>query len=268
MFRRGWRWWLGAVLVLLVAWGWAAAAGGVPDECTGYRSPTQEACRYFLSLRHGVEAIARWVEGNDKIVVAIGTAFIAIFTATLWWTTLGLWRASQQQSTDMRDSIDAMEAVGTALAEGNRPHILMATLSVRGFRGAAAENGFVKLGWTHRLQNYGRSPALLGRSGMKIRTAPALLPIPDYDDLGTERFIVPPGGWWGSLDGATVEVRASERDKVLAGDEQLFVFGFVEYRDTRGTRHRHAWCYRFVFDDGPNSVAFVPAGNDAYWENT
>ncbi len=58
-----------------------------------------------------------WIETHSDIVTAAATAFIAIFTLTLFLATRKLWKISQQQSRDMKESLRIAQESANAAKE-------------------------------------------------------------------------------------------------------------------------------------------------------
>lgn len=63
-------------------------------------------------------------------------------------------------------------------------------------------------------------------------------------------------------------INAQERDEILVGQRNFYVYGMIEYTDSLNAQHRHRYCYRLLFNEGPNSVIAAPDGPDSYWEHT
>lgn len=252
-------WLVAAVLVLILAWGWAAAAGHIPDECTGYGSPTQEACRYLLSLRHGVERAADWVEHHDGIVVAIGTGAIALFTGTLWWTTHRLWQAGEKQIGVAGKTADAAEKSARVAESSLSPFIALCIEESRIEWELAREDGTRVVGYwddphiRFHFKNYGRTPAIIGAIKAEFddgQSPPDPSQIMVSFALGREH-IVTEGGVTTTLHTQPKMMTPELKQRLELGFTHLWLYGTVEFDDMFGNEFVSEFCWQY---DGPQSV--------------
>lgn len=160
-----------------------------------------------------------------------------------------------------------------ALAQADRPRMLVSELKVSGIRNAPdAKTGEVKVLLGYRLKNFGKSAASLTRFSMKIRLDTNVEPNPDYSDAVEAReirHILPPNGWFGnSPKPYESSATPAEVADVLAKRKWIFFFGIIEYSGLGGTEHKLRFCYRVHFGNGNDSEVFEPTGPDSYWEET
>lgn len=131
-------------------------------------------------------------DDNDKVVVAVSTVFIAIFTWRLFWATKKLWESADGQ----------VKVAGTA-AEAARVSADIAAHSMRMTRefleraylsgGGGAENGFFGL----TIQNYGRMPGVLQEYALEFCSIDDIPEVPAYLHPGTKCYqrvdVIQPG---------------------------------------------------------------------------
>ncbi|MBI4923850.1 MAG: hypothetical protein HY834_19110 [Devosia nanyangense] len=83
---------------------------------------------------------------NDKVVVAFATVFLMVFTGTLFWSTLGLWRAT-------KDGIDLAEK---AHASEQRPWL---SLKLKSVTQLLKRVNYAEITYRPLVANVGRTPA-------------------------------------------------------------------------------------------------------------
>ena len=107
------RWFLAAALtaaLILDVW----FAGHIADQEIGSATKYHEIEKYqqhpiegpfIVGARAGILSFLAFAENNEGAITAISTLAIAIFTVILAVATIGLWKAADQQKTDMRESL-------------------------------------------------------------------------------------------------------------------------------------------------------------------
>ena len=110
-----------------------------------------------------------------------------------------------------------------------------------------------------RVKNYGRAPATVTDVVVLpyvVRTT-SMLSTPHY--LGTSA-VPTTGAFLVANDQIfiTQPFRLPDYPLVLAGQRRLYLFGYVDYVDAFGQRHRGGYGRMFVADQQENNLVFVP----------
>jgi hypothetical protein len=74
--------------------GWIIGSSESAKECVGEhqnqeggKAPVERLTNFSVVRRFSPRCVSRFVESNDKVIIALGTLAIALFTFTLWRTT-------------------------------------------------------------------------------------------------------------------------------------------------------------------------------------
>ena len=193
--------------------------------------------------------------GYRDAVTAIATAFIAVFTFTLWQSTRKLWIAGERQiEIAMTAAEAAMRQAGTAesaFTKLERPYVFIFGVSKLEISRDRPLNQQPHVKYV--VANYGKTPATIEsiRAGIVAHDEP-IAPLPvDYIDDPSHSLLAAPILYAGELrNGLTVEAPAGivfepadesfagvwEPVPQLTGQDQLFVWISVKYRGP--------WCCR------------------------
>jgi hypothetical protein len=177
--------------------------------------------------------------------VKIGEALVAAFTLFLVVYTARLYSATAK------------------LADADRPHIFPGHFSISGM----TTDGSVTVGFN--FENCGRTPAYLENIAIVIWHAGALPKRPDFKKAkiidiffghAPGKILFPaPGG-----AKADVSVDANMKTQILAGQNTLFVYGRINFKETSGKRHFQGFAYRYV----PESDELFNCGPGIYWDHS
>lgn len=173
-----------------------------------------------------------------EVLLAIFTLFLVLYTARLYWAT-------------------------DKLADADRPHIFPGHFSISGMKTAEP----VTVGFN--FENCGRSPAYLENIAIVIWHAGAL---PKRFDFKKAKIIdiffghAPGKILFPAPGGATanVSVDANMKTQILAGQNTLFVYGRINFRETSGKRHFQGFAYRCV----PETDELFNCGPGIYWSHS
>ncbi len=186
--------------------------------------------------------------------IALYTLALTVFTGVLAWATIGLLR-------ETRNTVNI-------LSETERPHMLISEIKVKGITSPPDIDGMVSIYIDYRTVNYGRSPAFLTDACVNYEIVSILPANPQYVSPIATRFIIAVGGWYGSVGKpAATRIDADKIRKVLMGESEIYIIGYIFYTGSSSRPHKSRFCYRMIFD-GDASVRFDPDGPDSYWENT
>jgi len=244
-----------AVLVLVLGSIWILATSSSFRSCMEKQTQTRaeqakkDPPPFALALTN-VAAICVRCGGHvvyeyRDFVTAVATAFIAIFTYTLYAATKGLAQAAQIQSDDMKRSIVATEISATAAqksadtAEHALKSVERARLSIEGFEsvfGLSASDPkvveFVNL--RPVVRNGGRLPALRVNGWSKFEEFDASKPIPPnlFSDMPQSPYIGAGqigNGTTGLIGGFGVKI--GQLEAAWRKTNRIIVCALVEYDD-------------------------------------
>jgi hypothetical protein len=241
-------------------------------------APTQEKISFpvniIVKLRLQLTCARVTLGDNDGAIVALATIVLAIFTWALWRSTEKLWLADQEGRADTMESIrqarraaEAAEIAAQAALGIELPRLELECVSLRAtadpFTASAIAYGSVVVS----LKNYGRTPAHLLETQVGFCTDYYLPAVPKYGpsarkpaELGA--VVLPrqvksfdlSGRFTINFDGA----------RSIAADEMdLWVYGFVGFRDFLGGRWRSKFCVRYAPIKGSPSFVIYD-NNPAY----
>ncbi len=220
---------------------------------------------FIVGARDSLVAFIKFAEDNEGAVTALSTLFIALFTVVLAWATIGLWKAADQQKSDMRESLRiAGESAKAALIQANTM--------------MSAERGYAKMFHCQQLnlsnvsesirfqmeiKNWGRTPLQVTDIAISTYVLDVGEPLPKeppYDTcarLAAHAFLVAmePFYFW-------INALAScDSKKVQEGTQILYLIGYVDYTDKFGIERRGGYARRY----GPlGELIFVTQENYNY----
>ena len=203
-------------------------------------------------------------------VLAVFTAILAISTIALWWVTTGLRDFAAEQANDMKASIAVAKSSAEA-AQMAAHSAVAAELPILIVEGVACGPGAAQA--TVRVGNHGRTPAIVTADCLVLTVRPALsdkprYPIQTLDHPDRPRIVEPKREY--SLQRSST-ISEEEWKGVLARNEILWLYGYVEYTDYLKARRRDGFC--FAFDPRPTVMyptmppadgAWVDAGPSTY----
>lgn len=242
---------------MLNPWFWFFGTLIVADPLVGFLS----ACPTFSS--HCVNAalqdtafarIAGLIERHDNFVVAAGTIAIAAFTYTLWRSTEKLWKAGEQQIALAQSSIEATRRALEQTRTAERAYVKMSHMPP-----GLVPSTEGTLSVTMRVQNFGRTPATvtdvivtphLTRPGARLPDRPTYLGVSVFPT--TQAFLVTNDHIF-----TTQAFPFPEWQYVIAGLWTLYLFGYVDYIDAFGERHRGGYARMLAPDQRNNNLVFI-----------
>jgi hypothetical protein len=155
-----------------------------------------------------------------------------------------------------------------ALVENDRPHLLINELSITGIQGTPDPDGNVEVLATWKFMNIGRSAAHVREVVMMLHWGDEYSdPIPNYQGEIRHRYIVAANGWYGTARPLRYTVNADNIVKLLTGEYHVSMIGRLKYANTAGREYTSRFCYEFLMN-GDASERYMPAGPDAYWQDT
>jgi hypothetical protein len=240
----------------------------------------------FSSLVRNAGTIVRvcareYIENNHLVFEALAAVCIAIFTATLWWSTRRLWQASIRQSADTQSAIgeaarsaNAIEIVGNKLAdsvrqqqEGTKNYRLQVRAYVSVIVGTATPQDRernIPFQVQPSMVNAGFTPARKVRWAIRCALAPYPLP----SDFAFEKGEVDPDqGTINMGPHQALFVKAElphfvEGEEAVAAvkagvSERLYVWGTIFYEDVFEQEQHTDFCHCVVWllnDEGKEVV--------------
>jgi hypothetical protein len=179
----------------------------------------------------------------------ISTSLIALFTATLWWSTSKLWEASEKQTRIAEES----------LSVGSRPWVGVERITLSGRPQAGKPLSVDVL-----VRNCGNSPALELRGGFRGHVFPNNQPppgLPHVLPLGKSATVVFPGVIHYFFPFANSRVLdQNDVDAIGEGKKLIWVAGRLDYADAR--RRPHFTTILVQYSPGVGFGSYL-TGNDA-----
>ena len=207
---------------------------------------------------------------------------VAIFAYRLWKSMSGLIGLAREQSRDLKEMI----VVARDAADAARRSAEAASLQARALVGAELprlELGSVTLANSDQsvrqalrapsidiqFTNYGRTTALLIEKCVEVRLGHALPSEPTYDFVDVLPVVEAVES--GKSIGAAAHRRLGDLSDtqvqgLLGGLNNLWVYGFVRFRDFLGMQHKMGFCLRWTPPPRDASIggSFVPEDPGAY----
>jgi hypothetical protein len=195
-------------------------------------------------ISEGFDHVERFAEHHEKLLIIVLTAAIALFTATLWRSTDAMQRIAQQQLADMKRSLAIGEETARAarnqseaILRTERAYVKMSPMKP-GIKFHPSGQGFeIAL----EIKNWGRTPATVTDAVVNelVLSMREVLPeVPRYmrgkiDE--TIRTVLAAGDHVNLLQTFAIPV---ERSALASGEKSLVIYGYVDYVDAFGQRHR------------------------------
>jgi hypothetical protein len=207
---------------------------------------------------------------------------VAIFAYRLWKSTAGLIGLAREQSRDLKEMI----VVAREGADAAKRSAEAASLQARAMVGAELprlELSYVNLANSDQsvrqalrapsidiqFSNYGRTTALLIETCVEVRLGHTLPSEPTYGFVDMLPVVEAVEG--GKSVGAAAHRRLGDLSDtqvqgLLGGLDNLWVYGFVRFRDFLGMQHKMGFCLRWRPPQRDASIggSFLPEGPGAY----
>ncbi len=199
---------------------------------------------FFFIFKEVIVSVIDWIDLHNDFVTAAATIAIALFTLTLYWATRKLWKASQEQSRDMKASLKiAQETAEAAKKSAEVAEIALyvaerAYLRIDNFRLDNFSIGHY-LNVHYEIHNVGHTPA-------QIRESLTIVDIVEKNSFKTpiydiERGISGPKQAFiqpdekASMIGISKNIVTSEEFKCVTNNEKLiFAWGKIIFCDVFG----------------------------------
>lgn len=242
-----------------------------------HQEQKQNCTRFTGPFAYVIRASGGWshdfAHRNEKVIVALSTLVIAVFTFTLWYSTYGLWQLARKQSEDMTASLEI--AKKNAIAAEKSAHISEITLlitrradvSVTGVEALPWAPGGKFAGWAAMVTIKNTGPTKAEKCEMVVRHDVINGPIPaDFD------FSIPeiPHRVFISLGPdqppVSSEPRTFSNEDLLAvrrEEKNILLWGEITYNDAFAAlldtpRHVVPFKYKVVVYRDPLSREAVP----------
>lgn len=187
------------------------------------------------------KSVEKWSAGIN----AVSAFVVAAFTGCLWWVSTKQWKAT-------RDAAEAALEEATAVKLAERAYLKMSH-SPPGLR---IPTDPLSLPWVNmEVKNIGNTPArvtavILWR--MILRETDPLPVVPPYPEpeVVDELFLYRDDPFYFTKRFA---VEQGEREQIDRGDKIFYVYGYVDYIDQFGQRHRAGYARRFGIQETSTS---------------
>lgn len=210
-------------------------------------------------------AFVSLVEQHDKVLVALSTVVMAVFTIALWFSNRSLWKEAKQASKIARDTADAakqsVESAERVFLATNRPrirvkHLWLTYKNDNGPDYPPGEGPSYPTGIDLALVNAGTTTATLRefrikvavvRRGGKPPADPRYLgePIRRGYELASGISLL----FENVLSGAPLFKNQEERNAVYNKACDLYCIGDIEYVDALGGFRKTAFCRKLEIPD-------------------
>jgi len=208
--------------------------------------------------------IRNWIATNSDLLTAVATIAIAFFTFTLWWATSKMMKVAQEQSRDMKTSIDiAKKAADAAKQSADAlPAIERAYVFVKARLNPSNKDSVDIIGFGQNqatelipieliATNHGKTPAIL----MNIHRFADVFDDIEIDDLllkvthkstvaivlgaelidsGVERIF-----------NVTFFMNDEKRQRIANLAYRIVCFGRIQYEDVFGGSHDTVFCWQY-----------------------
>jgi len=215
-------------------------------------------------------------------LLTLFNGLVAIFAYWLWKSTSGLIGLAREQSRDLKEMI----VVAREAADAAKRSAEAASLQARAMVGAELprlELGYVNLANSDQsvrqalrapsvdiqFTNYGRTTALVIEKCVEVRLGHTLPSEPTYDFV--EVLPVVEAVESGKSAGGAAHRRLGDLSDtqvqgLLGGLNNIWVYGFVRFRDFLGMQHKMGFCLRWTppHRDASTGGSFVPEDPGAY----
>jgi hypothetical protein len=231
------------------------------------------------SLRHALALDQGWLgelwdflAERDWIalLLVLFNFLLALFAYRLWRSTAGLVEGAREQSRDLKQSI----AVAKDAADAARKGVEVAALQARvlvGVERPRFELSSVQLEWADQsvrqalkapsidiaFTNYGRTAAFVTEKCVEAKLTSTLPPDPVYSAIESLQMVDVVDS--GKAVAASARARVGELSEdqirlVLGGRNTLWVYGFINFRDFLGMKHKLGFCLRWAPPEGEASI--------------
>jgi hypothetical protein len=196
--------------------------------------------------------IVDWIEAHEGILTALATIVIAVFTWALARSTKRLWIETKEASTIAKKSADAALKTAQNMEAAERAYVKMSHL-LPGVR-FEQDGTICRVTVQMRIKNYGRTPAKVTNILFFHQWLPQGEPLPrtpDYPqsvgDEAPKMFLVTDEEVFTPQHTQSVTFTVED---VRNGVKHLWLYGYVDYIDQFGQRHRsgYASAYNSQFD--------------------
>ena len=261
----------------------ASRAGAPPDDRRDERW-VDPLVRFVAPAGPYLDDARSFAAGQDwmLLLLVLFNGLLALFSYRLWRSTSALHAAAREQSDDIKRSI----AVAREAAEAARKSAEAAFLQAKASIGTElprfelSQIGLVDADQSVRqalrtpsiridFANHGRTTAFVTQKCVEMRLARTLPPDPDYRMVETLEAVeaVEAGESVGAAADAPLgELSEAQADALLAGQDTLWVYGFLGFRDFLGMEHRMGFCLRWTpprFNGGTGG-SFIRTGPETY----
>ena len=233
MIRR----WLvaGSLLVVLIAAAWVTSlawecqAPQPPNQTTPTGAIDQDNCKSLqtlpLSVAQSIGDFGSWlrdaVERNDKVIVAVSTVFIALFTVILGTATGFLWKAT-------RELVHGAEKTAERQL---RAYVLVELEEVAFIHNQRHRNSAAV---SIQIKNFGKTPAYdLTHTAIAdfVALPPMVYPF-DFGRKWSSPIVLGPGATMKIIASLDREMSSDEMKMWADKSKTIFAFGQISYRDT------------------------------------
>lgn len=189
--------------------------------------------------------IVDWIEAHEGILTALATIVIAVFTWALARSTKRLWKETKEASTIAKKSADAALKTAQNMEAAERAYVKMSHYPPGLVPVAASPLYDVRL----RIKNFGQTPATITSVVLTHRIvshADPLPTIPEYT-LGighvTRRVFLVRDDEFSTYQ--TFTILSPEFGLIENRTSDLCIYGYVDYIDQFGSRHRAGYARRY-----------------------
>jgi len=202
---------------------------------------------------------------TPEVLTTAATVVIALFTAVLGIFTVRLAISTRAAADAARIAADAAKRSADVAVAIELPTLLVVSveLEYRSWSSAMGSDKVYKAPSRIKiaLKNFGRTPAIMTSYCAHWKVADALPDSPVYSGIvrcpsGTvvapdEIESLEPDTW-------NLELAPADAEAINAGDTNLWVYGFISFRDFLGQQHTTGYCA--VWRDG----VFIEEGSEKY----
>jgi hypothetical protein len=207
------------------------------------------------------------------LLLVLFNFLLVLFAYRLWRSTSGLVEAAREQSRDLKQSIAATRDAADAARKGAEVAALQARVLI-GVERPRFELSSVQLEWADQsvrqalkepsvdiaFTNHGRTAAFVTEKCIEAKLAPTLPADPAYSAVETLPVVDVVDS--GKSVAASARQRVGELSEdqirvVLAGGNTLWVYGFINFRDFLGMKHKLGFCLRWLPPDREASIGGV-----------
>lgn len=276
---------LGLCIVVIVDWNLSVyESHSEIGKQTEHSERGEECCRLFTgpivsAVWDGIRSAVAWIDRNHDFVIAASGLAVAVFTLTLWLSTLGLFKMARRQDVAMRRSLRIARrtaAAATSAAKTAEDALLIPQRAylcvVRQTTEPILNSDGVAVEWKFAIevQNTGNTPAVRADGGIVLqevlRGAGDELGQTQVLDTAPGTLVVGPRSSFSCGGHNRKGVLTMEQAKrIVAGEIDVFLSGLVSYNDifTNTPRRNTEYCVRLSVADStfkrPN-----PFGYHAY----